>query len=201
MTKEFDPTPPPAIVQKQKREYQQIVAEISQLQQVSDETALEMGDRFIEVETAYGKEAFRKAADDSGVPWSVARQRHWVARRIPKGHKLRSYLEDTHLTYSHLRALATTENPEQWAETAIKEGLSVAGLIEKIEVKKEKTATAEGEVCIQCNQPLPEGGEIVSFRISGRGNARCCSVGHAAQYFSELLTDGEEIPADPFMAA
>jgi hypothetical protein len=204
MSHEFDPTPPPGIHQQAKREYTQIVSEISQLQQVTDETALEMGDRFHELEIAHGKEAARKGADDAGVTWSVARQRLWVAKRIPQGHKLRAYLTDTHLNFSHLRAIAATENPEEWADKAVEQGWSVAKLVGAINEAGDKKAQEEGDPCIQCNEPLPEVGEIVSFNITGRGRARCCSVAHAAAYFAEL-TAGDGLPVqepdlDPFMS-
>ena len=188
---------PPAIIRQAKKEYSQLVAEISQLQQVDDETALEMGDRLLEVESLYGKVALKKAAGDAGVTWSVARQRHWVARKIPRDSKLRNYLKTTHLTFSHLRAIASTAEPEKWADAAVKGGLSVAALVEKIEQKDAKTAQEEGELCIECEKSLTDSNEMVSFTIMGRGKARCCSVVCAAAYFIELSDSTQD--GDPFV--
>ncbi len=50
-----------------------------------------------------------------------AHVRKEIIPKIPKTDKLRTYLTTTHLTFSHLRAIANTDKPEEWANKAIEQ--------------------------------------------------------------------------------
>jgi hypothetical protein len=181
------PEPIPGIVQKQHRDWMRIVAEIAQLAQNEDETALTMGDRLVEIEKSFGRKHLQEAAKQAGVSWSVARQRHWVSGKIPEGHMLRG----TPLTFCHLRALCGLEVEAMagWAEKALTEQWSVARLIAEIEAVGDVQAQEAGDPCIQCEESLPEQGEIVSFTLARQKRARLCGVQCAAAYFAELAED------------
>lgn len=185
--KELSAIPPPvaAIVQRQKKDWNQLVGEISRLAEQDDQNALEMGDRLLAIEAAWGKAHVKTAAEQAGVNWSVARQRCWVSRRVPKGHPLRALP----LTFCHLRTLATTDDPEQWAQQVVEHQWSVATLREKIERAGDQKAQIDGDPCIQCERSLAGAKEIVSFIIGGAKRARCCSLPCAVAYFQELVQD------------
>jgi hypothetical protein len=201
---EFDPTPPPGIVQKQKRDFTLIAAEVGELLKQKDETEFEIGDRMVEAETGYGKDSVKEVARVNNLTWTTARQYHWMARKFPKGHKLRNMVQAGEINYSILRAVQNTEKPEDWAEKARDNGWSVQKLIEEMGSAATKKAQEDGRPCIHCNDPLPNAGEVVAIHITGRGRAWCCNIKHAALYLSELSeadagVEVEEEDLDPFV--
>jgi hypothetical protein len=115
--------PVPAIVQQmeadQTRTWDEIVDSIAQLAVSEDEAALLMGDRFLELERRFGKQTLRKAADEAGVTWSLAKLRFWVARKIPVGNPIR----ESKLSFNHLAAVAGTDDMEKWINLALKDQL------------------------------------------------------------------------------
>jgi hypothetical protein len=185
--RELRSVPPPvaAIVARQRAELSQLVQEIAALAAQDDRNALEMGDKLLQIEDEYGKDRVKLATDQAGVNWSVARQRLWVSRRIPKGSRLRSLP----LTFCHLRTLAATENPESWADRVLANRWSVATLRAEIERAGDRKAVEAGDPCIQCERSLAEGKRTVAFSIDGGQRARCCSTQCALAYFQEMVAE------------
>jgi hypothetical protein len=145
-----------------------------------------MGDHLNAIEQLGGsRDQLRRAAQEAGITWSLARQRSWVARRIPPNHPLRG----THLGYSHLRAVASTDDPLKWGNLALEENWSVARLKVEIDRAGDRKAREEGYPCVRCEQPLNEEIETVSFRIGQEKTARCCSLVCAAAYFAERANE------------
>jgi hypothetical protein len=183
----------PAIILKQKRDWEQIRDEIAHLAVQDDQNAMTMGDLFVEIEETFKKDHIKTAASQAGVSLSVARQRFWVSKRIPKGHPIRyKFLQPTMLlTFSHLRAIAGTDpdTMESWAQQAVDHQWSVAELKEAIEKAGDQKAVEEGGVCIQCEEPLMKSNITVSFSITGKKRARCCSYECARDYFEEMIAE------------
>jgi len=191
--------PVAAILQKQAQNMQhlwdQMLTKLNQLMMTEDQNCMEMGDLLLDMETQFGRPNAIEAAEQCHVGKQVARQRMWVAKRFPKGHALRN----THLTFCHLRVLAKLESGDdvqKWANQAMKEQWSVARLMKEMEATSDEQAQEQGQPCIQCETPLPEEGEIVSFAIGREKRARCCTVGCAAKYFLERAEEKQRA-ADP----
>lgn len=191
--RELSPVAAPvaAIVQQQRADWNQLVGEIARLAMAEDQSALAIGDRLVRIEDEWGKGHVKKAAEQAGLVWTTAKQRAWVARKIPPGHRLRSLS----LTFCHLRTIAATSDPESWAEKALEHEWSVATLRGEIERAGDLQARAVGDPCIQCERSLEFSTRIVSFVVEGARRARCCSPVCARDYFTELVAEGPE--ADP----
>lgn len=176
-----------------KRDYQEIVDELSVLLQDEDKAAFRMGDVFVEIEDTFGKDQLWSAAKSLRITETKVRQRLWVSRKIPEGHKLRN----THLSYSHLREIAGTDDMEHWADVALKGNLTVAQLSEQIDYSGTKQAIDGQDVCAleSCKNPLVIDNilDIVSFRIGKEKKRRCCSVACAAKYFTAYDEDDDEL--------
>lgn len=187
--------PVPAVVQQieqdQQRTWDEIVDEIAQLALSEDETALQMGDRFLELEQRFGSKHLKKAAEDACVTWSLAKLRLWVSRKIPTGHPIR----DSRLSFNHLAAIAGTDNMEHWTNVALKEQLSVAKLREAINVAGDNKAQEQGEPCLQCEKPLPKTGDIVAFTVGKEPRRRLCNVECAMHYFVRRTAEREDLLA------
>ncbi len=178
---------PAAIVQKlhqnEQADWVSAITEIHRLNELEGETALDMGDRFAEIASRWGDKHVRLAADQANVPIELARQRHYVAVRVPKTSPIRKL----NLTYSHIRALAFTEDPEKWAEETEKNGWTVRELVDQIHNAKGEKIAASGQPCIQCEKSLPNDPQsIISFRIGKSKPAWCCGPHCAIAYFEEL---------------
>lgn len=184
------PVPVPGIVQEQNRSWVQLVSEICQLHEQKDRCELAIGDRFVETERIFGRRHLKIAAEQAGIEWSYAKQRHWVSRKIPPDSPLR----ELPLTFSHYRVLAGVEDMDYWAEQAINNDWSAERLKKELDQQQVTRAQEEGHPCIQCEQALPEQGEVVSFRVGNRGKGFCCSPECAANYFQELATELAETP-------
>ena len=177
-----------------KRDWTDIVQELSHLVEKEDETVLHIGDILGEVEDTYGKKFVDEAAKACKISNSVARQRLWVSKRIPKDSDLRT----SGLTYSHLRAVAGTSDIDDWGQKAIDNDWTVAQLKEEIDKAGDDTAKAEGKPCNYCEQPLPIDGEIVSIRIGAQRIQRYCGVECASLYLGNLVTKEENIVDQAF---
>lgn len=175
---------PPAIVQ-QERSWIQIVTEIAQIASQEDQHALEMGDRFVEIERRFDRRRLKAAAEQAGVSWSLARQRHWTSSKIPPD----SALRQLPLTFTHLRVLAGVEDgalQETLAQQAVENAWSAAQLISAVENRGVQRRAEEGQSCIQCEQAVNEEGPVISFKIHGGARAQLCGPQCAVNYFTEL---------------
>jgi len=165
--------------QEVKADWDIIINKISVLSEQEDKCCLEIGDLFLQVKSEWGTTLVKEAAEKSGVSMSVARQRLWVASKIPKDHFLRA----THLTYGHLRAIAGTNDIDRWGHEALNHGWTINQLKEAIEGEADQAAVADGEPCVFCSNPLSEEKKTVSFTIKGEKRHRACSYTCAAEYF------------------
>jgi len=185
----------------ERRDWQLILQDLQLIEEQEENAALRMGDILVEIEDSYGKEKVWEAADKLQLEKSKVKQRLWVSRKIPKGH----WLRDTHLKFSHLRAIAGTEDIDTWGEKALHDKLSVSQLTEQIAQAGDTNAKLQGDPCayVKCGQPLPEDGTIVSFRIGHEKTARCCSLACTSAHFQSLLqvaqlVGGETEGIDPY---
>lgn len=188
--------PVPAIVQKleqdQRRAWDEIVDEITQLALQEDESALTMGDRFAELERNFGSTLLKRAAEEACVSWSNAKQRLWVAKKIPPASPIRK----AKLSFGHLVAVAGTNDMERWTNLALKEQLSVKKLRDAIDHSDDVQAQDNGEPCSQCERPLPREGEIVAFTVGKQHRRRCCNVECALHYFAKRVAEQGDLLAD-----
>lgn len=192
----FAPPPPSvaAIYQKQTDEWNVILSKLVALDTKEKAGALEMGDLFLTVEQNWGKAQVKVAADSAGIELGSAKARAWVSKKIPKDSSLRN----CHLSYTHLRALATVPEDimEEWAQDALENAWSSKRLKAELAaagIKQEKPPKDPG-MCIQCEQMLPvenDSAQMVIRWNQGGKHGALCTVHCAAAYFKERLEDDE----------
>jgi hypothetical protein len=173
--------PVPAIVMQQqiKKDWEQLVNQITELAKKEDDCALNIGDLLHEIKDEWGNQFVQEAAKASGISMSVARQRLWVSSKIPKEH----FLRDTHLTYGQLRLIAGTSDVDFWGKQALGNGWDLKQLKTAIEEAGDKKAQEDGHPCVQCAEALNDQQKIVAFTVQGEKRHRACSVKCAADYF------------------
>lgn len=188
------PSPLPAIRQNQVKEWKHYVERIARLAVEEDRNALAMGDEFLEVEQTFGKERVYEMAAQTGVGKAKARQRVAVSRKIPKDHPLRN----THLSFSHLRVLVTTNDKmEEWADLCLKNEWTVEELDEQIKQTGDAEAQEDGIPCIQCKDPIRLKETMICFSIQGQKRGRLCGPRCAEIYFHALAeTQTEDSSSD-----
>jgi hypothetical protein len=178
---------------QQSANWEVLVQQIAKLDVQETQNALHMGDLLIEVEESFGDKHLQKAAEQAGVSWSVARQRHWVSKRIPKDHPVRKMKS---LSFGHLRALAATQEPLKWAKLAEEENLTVRDLTEKIAQNDDVEKIVNGMgACAACTkQVLSEA--YVAITLPHGKRQLCCNNACGIQF---LLQQGAP-ETDPFPA-
>lgn len=185
----------PEFQQESQMQWTQAVSRLADLAMQEDSCCLQMGDHLNVIEKQWGgRNKMKLAAQEAGVTWALARQRSWVAKRIAPGHNLR----DTQLSYSHLRQIANTKDPDKWGALTIENNWTVSRLKEEIELAEDKQAQATGETCCFCELAFTEELEIVSFRIGREKARRCCGIGCAAGIFDRMIKEAaglDELPA------
>jgi len=162
--------------------WDQLLQKLNHYVQKEFDTIFEIGDLFLDIESGYGKGAVSKAAKSCGVSTSVARQRLWVSRKIPKTSKLRS----STLSYSQLRAIAGTDDVEGWGNKCLANNWSVAELQEELDKNNAVKAQEDGLPCNYCEQPLSSNKEIVTVRVGNKKSQRYCSVDCAYKALERL---------------
>jgi hypothetical protein len=168
-------------------EWTQAVALLAEIATQEDACALQMGDHLNYIETQFkGRQKMKLAAQEAGVTWSLARQRSWVAKRIPPSNPLRG----TQLSYCHLRALANTDDPLKWGNLALANNWSVARLKEEIDKAGDKKALEDGDPCSYCEAAMTEEMELVSLRIGREQTRRFCSCSCGASYLQRIADGG-----------
>jgi hypothetical protein len=173
-------------------EWAQAVALLAEIATREDACCLQMGDHLNVIETQFkGRNRMKLAAAEAGVTWALARQRSWVAKRVPPGSPLR----DTQLTYCHLRAVAGTKDPLKWGMLALANNWSVAQIKEEIDKAGDKEAQQSGEPCVFCEAAMTEEMEIISFRMGSERTRRVCSPICAIGFFRRVA-DGGTTPLD-----
>jgi ParB-like chromosome segregation protein Spo0J len=116
-------------------------AAVSKLAELArQEDNLGLGDHLRAIEKTWDRKVIRQVAEEAGIKWEHARQTFWVSKKIPPGHPLRQ----THLTYSHLRAVADTDDPEKWGLLAVENNWSVARLKKEIDKSAGKKVPEKG---------------------------------------------------------
>jgi len=180
----------PAGIQFTEMTFDYALTRLNNLMAQEDQTIFSLGDFLSGMETKFGKKTTLDACDTCHITKTTARQMLKVARRFPKGHKLR----DTHLTYAHFGVLVKLKDDadvEKWAKLAANHQWSVSQLVKEIEAANDEQAQQDGHPCIQCECRLPEDGEIVSFRVGRKKRARCCDIHCATEYFNTLRKAGD----------
>jgi hypothetical protein len=183
--------------QQQSQSWQDFVEEIEKIDVQETQGALRMGDLFILAEETYGPKNLQKLAENAGVSWSVARQRLWVSKRIPKDSIVRKMKA---LTFGHLRALAATDKQEEWATKVETEDLTVRDLIEAIDQSGDKRKVENGFAsCADCGTDIVAGSETyVAVSLAGGKRNLCCNAACAINYLNRAVTATSVPEADPF---
>ena len=182
-----------AIIDRQRVRWQALIDQLNVLDLKETENALTMGDLFVLIEREFGAKSMKEAAAGANIAWGTAYSRYRVSKKIPKDSPLR----ERPLSYAQFRAIADTEEPEEWADRCMAEQLSTSQLMEAIRREGDGQAVSTGQPCIQCNQSMADSGEtIVAFSIGNGKRARCCNPECALAYFEEYVRekdqDGEE---------
>jgi hypothetical protein len=109
------------------KERQQLTNKLRSLLQNLTYNELAIGDMLLEVRTRYGMNEAINIAEAVGWDYEKARQRIWVAERIPPGDWKRDP-KRCPLTFSHLRALAKYGDVDAWAKKAVQEQWTIRQL-------------------------------------------------------------------------
>ena len=176
---------------------QSILEEIRALAREGERGPLDMGDAFVELQRLTGlnnadfRQLLRQVAQEAGVDWEAARQRYWVASRLPPGHPVRAYK----LPFTHLRALARVRDPELWAARAV-EGArpwTVRQLQQALRNSHRDAAPANSGERDRVTGHLPPDRSLATEELRGRTTAgpTCIPAGSACAHCGTSLQDSE----------
>lgn len=132
---------------KKKRSWEELVSEGVSIREDADNLRWQLGKLAAECVSGYGEGAIQKLAIEIGVSYIALRQYRWIYEHIESvtavtNSKVRDYIG--HLSFTHLRLLAGTNNPQELVEEAIKNDWSINQLA--VAIKQNKLPESEKEL-------------------------------------------------------
>lgn len=134
-----------------------------------------------------------KFLSDTGETLTAFNSYRWVFSKF----KNKTIKKLPGLTWTHYRAAAGTENPEEWLTKAYDEGWNTSKLIEELRAAKIEDKIDNGLLCFNCNSSIKKE-NLVSISINKKRKI-LCSIPCAINYLSKnIVVPPQVIEEDPF---